>query len=34
MDVPLDMDDGALTTYNKMHADYRVRVEWGIGGLK
>lgn len=34
MDVPLDMNDGALIMYNKMHADYRVRVEWGIGGLK
>lgn len=27
VDVPLDMDDGALTTYNKMHVDYRVREE-------
>lgn len=28
------MDEGALTAYNKMHAGYRVKVEWGIGGLK
>lgn len=28
------MDKGALTAYNKMHADYCVKVEWDIGGLK
>ena len=28
------MDEGALMAYNKMHAKYRVRVEWGISGLK
>jgi hypothetical protein len=27
-------DVGAIDLYNKMHAGYRVRVEWGIGGLK
>lgn len=31
---PPDADDLAITTYNKMHAGYRVQVEWGIGGLK
>ena len=29
-----DMDEGALTAYNKMHARYQVGVEWGIGSLK
>jgi hypothetical protein len=24
----------AMHAYNKMHASYRVQVEWGIGGLK
>ena len=23
-----------VDTWNKMHADYRIQVEWGIGGLK
>jgi hypothetical protein len=23
-----------MHVYNKLHAGYRVRVEWGIGGLK
>ena len=27
-------DETAVNAYNKMHAGYRVRVEWGIGGLK
>ena len=30
---PLDMDERALTAYNKMHACYCVKVEWHIGGL-
>jgi hypothetical protein len=30
---PLDMDECALTAYNKMHACYCVKVEWDIGGL-
>lgn len=25
---------GLVKTFNQMHAGYRVRVEWGIGGLK
>ena len=29
-----DADTGRIRAYNKMHAGYRVRVEWGIGGLK
>jgi hypothetical protein len=31
---PPYMDEGALMAYNKMHAKYRVRMEWGIIGLK
>lgn len=31
---PPDVDKDALTMYNKMHANYYMRVEWGIGGLK
>ena len=27
-------DEIAVNPYNKMHAGYKVRVEWGIGGLK
>ncbi len=23
-----------IKTYNKMHVGYKVRVEWGIGGLR
>jgi hypothetical protein len=23
-----------VQTYNKMHANFKVRMEWGIGGLK
>ena len=29
-----DADIGPIWAYNKMHAGYRVRVEWSIGGLK
>ena len=29
-----DADTGSIRAYNKMHVGYRVRVEWGIGGLK
>ena len=31
---PLDIDKDALTTNNKMHVGFHVRVERGIGGLK
>lgn len=31
---PPDMDEGALTAYNKVDANYCLRVAWGIGGLK
>lgn len=30
----LELPPGLAHTFNKMHAGYRVRVEWGIGGLK
>jgi DDE superfamily endonuclease len=33
-EVPDESDMGAIDLYNRMHAGYRVRVEWGIGGLK
>lgn len=29
-----DMDEGALTAYNKIYANYSVRVVWNIDGLK
>ena len=29
-----NMDEGALTTFNKMQAGFQVKVELGIGGLK
>ena len=29
-----DGEAPAIRAYNKMHAGYRVQVEWGIGGLK
>ena len=27
-------DNDAINAYNKMHAGFRVQVEWGIGGFK
>jgi hypothetical protein len=27
-------DQNVINAYNKMHVGYRVKVEWGIGGLK
>ncbi len=27
-------DLNVINVFNKMHVNYRVRVEWGIGGLK
>lgn len=30
----LQLPPGLARTFNRMHADYRVRVEWGIRGLK
>ena len=29
-----NQDETAVNAYNKMHTGYKVRVEWGIGGLK
>lgn len=34
VDKPPDMDQEALISYNKMHGNYRVLVEWDIAGLK
>jgi hypothetical protein len=31
---PLDVNHGVIWAYNKMHVGFRVRMEWGIGGLK
>jgi hypothetical protein len=37
-EIPDDADENeiisAIEAYNKMHAGYRIQVEWGIGGLK
>ena len=36
-EIPDDADENELSSieaYNKMHAGYRIQVEWGIGGLK
>jgi hypothetical protein len=30
----LDVDHAEVKIYNKMHASFKVQVEWGIGGLK
>jgi hypothetical protein len=27
-------DQNVVNAYNKMHVDYKVKIEWGIGGLK
>jgi hypothetical protein len=32
--LALKHDLDAINAFNKMHASYRVRVKWGIGGLK
>lgn len=31
---PPNIGEDALTTYNKTHIGFCVRVEWGVGGLK
>ena len=33
-EIPEDGDMEVIDAFNAMHAGYRVRVEWGIGGLK
>jgi hypothetical protein len=33
-ELMLDDDHVEVWTYNKMHASFKVQVEWGIGGLK
>jgi hypothetical protein len=36
-EIPDDADQNelsAIDAYNKMHAGYRIQVEWGIGGMK
>jgi hypothetical protein len=33
-EIDPNVDQDAIKTYNKMYVGYRVRVEWGIGGLK
>ena len=33
-EIPEDGDVEVIDAFNAMHAGYRVRVEWGIGGLK
>ena len=36
-EIPEDADENelsAINAYNKMHAGYRIQVEWGIGGMK
>jgi hypothetical protein len=32
--LPPNVDDGVIHAYNKMHVEFRVQVEWGIGGFK
>ena len=29
-----DIQQSTVDAWNKMHAGYRIQVEWGIGGLK
>jgi len=31
MKLPLYVDHGVLKAYNKMHARFRVQMEWGMG---
>jgi len=33
-ELPSNADHGVVHAYNKMHARFRVQVEWGIGELK
>jgi hypothetical protein len=33
-ELPPNVDHGAIHAYNKMRAEFRVQMEWGIGGLK
>src|SRR6185503_17505073 len=36
-EIPDDVDETelkAIDVFNKMHAGYRIQVEWGIGGMK
>lgn len=33
-EIPLGANAGAIHAYNAMHAGRRIKVEWGIGGLK
>jgi hypothetical protein len=33
-ELTLDVDHVAMWAYNKMHASFKVQMEWGIGGLK
>lgn len=33
-EAPENVDKEAINVFNKMHASFRVRVEWGIIGLK
>jgi hypothetical protein len=33
-EIALDDDHAIVRSYNKMHACFKVQVEWGIGGLK
>lgn len=30
----MNLEPGLVKTFNQMHVGYRVRVEWGIGGLE
>ena len=32
--LPKGANVGFIKAYNKMHADYKMRIEWQIGGLK
>jgi hypothetical protein len=33
-EVDHNVDENVIKAYNKMHASYKVQVEWGSGGLK
>jgi hypothetical protein len=33
-ELALDVDHAIMQAYNKVHADFKVQVEWGIGVLK
>jgi hypothetical protein len=33
-EISPNVNQDAIRTYNKMHVGYKVRMEWGIGGLK